>query len=246
MQRRITSPYDVHATLRHIMYLVGSHDPALLEERKRVGSWSTSKHHRSLFESIPENRTCSEAEIPAHFCTCHKWKRAVPSAYQMIKKAANTFVDWANNRMKNELREGKLFPENSCASLSLQGENKEGAGGGIMEAFTLVVKHREMTSVKRTTDRHGRQNKIQMGRHEKWDENNPTHLRLFLLTEAHHPESGKVIRSNMRFEVLLEKKTQDKTYTVSSALRSDTYGNDPACIAEQHPFLRKFCVCTGK
>lgn len=242
-QRRITSPYDVHATLRHIMYLAGPPDAALLEARKRIGSWGTSKHHRSLFEPIPENRTCFEAQIPAHFCTCHKWKRIASSAHHVVEKAASTFVDWANNKMRSELREGNVFPENSCASLRLQGENEQGAVGGIVEALTLAVGHKEMTSIDRTTDRHGRQSKIGRGRHENWDVRNPTHLRLFLLAEAHDKNTGDVIRNNMRFEVMLEKKAHEKAYSVSSVLRSDTYGNDPACIAEQHPFLRKFCVC---
>ncbi|CAG2110461.1 unnamed protein product, partial [Medioppia subpectinata] len=54
-QHRLTTPYDIHATLTHLVN--GKPDPQL-------------PHGLSLFTPISENRECSAAAIPDMFCSC--------------------------------------------------------------------------------------------------------------------------------------------------------------------------------
>lgn len=56
--RKLTTPYDIHETLKAIIDEDYSTDPIF---RRGI----------SLFRSIPSNRTCSVAGISIHLCTCH-------------------------------------------------------------------------------------------------------------------------------------------------------------------------------
>ncbi|CAG2196516.1 unnamed protein product [Mytilus edulis] len=59
--RRLTTPFDIFATLEHILDFNGI-------EKKQV----TKQRSMSLLHEIPENRTCDEAGILPHWCTCSK------------------------------------------------------------------------------------------------------------------------------------------------------------------------------
>ncbi|XP_054726354.1 uncharacterized protein LOC129236148 [Anastrepha obliqua] len=61
-QHRLTSPYDIYATLKHI-----------LEETDQEIEFSylnDTVRGLSILHEIPENRTCIEAGITEHWCTC--------------------------------------------------------------------------------------------------------------------------------------------------------------------------------
>jgi hypothetical protein len=220
-QRIVTSPYDVHATLRHLMFL-RDHDAKAQAQREAKGSWSTSPHYRSLFEPLEMNRTCEDAGIPVHFCVCHSWKKIAASSTN-VQRAAATFIEYANGLMQRV--------NDTCAVLRLQ----DGAEA-VSEAFTLQVKHSEMTTLGRKTDRHGRSNVIEGSKNVETGQ----HVRLTLRAEALHP-SGNVLRNDMRFEVTVDE--QGGIFSMREALRNDIYGSDPLCIQDQLPHLRKFCKC---
>jgi hypothetical protein len=56
---RLTTPFDIHATLLDLI----DPDSTLLKPTK-------TKRGTSLFSPIPQNRTCESASIPETFCTC--------------------------------------------------------------------------------------------------------------------------------------------------------------------------------
>ncbi|XP_017487841.1 PREDICTED: uncharacterized protein LOC108376165 [Rhagoletis zephyria] len=61
-QNRLTTPYDIYATMKHI-----------LEETNREKEFpylNGTVRGLSIFREIPENRTCEEAGITEHWCTC--------------------------------------------------------------------------------------------------------------------------------------------------------------------------------
>ncbi|XP_030561613.1 uncharacterized protein LOC115763274 [Drosophila novamexicana] len=67
-QHRLSSNFDLHNTLKHIIEIGGTPDgPAL----PRSYDCPTCQ---SLFYPIAENRTCSEAGIAEHWCTCHPYR----------------------------------------------------------------------------------------------------------------------------------------------------------------------------
>ncbi|EDW81497.2 uncharacterized protein Dwil_GK12100 [Drosophila willistoni] len=68
-QNRLTSNFDLHNTLKHIIELGGTPDgPALPRSN------DCPKCH-SLFYTHDPERTCDDAGIPEHFCTCVPYKR---------------------------------------------------------------------------------------------------------------------------------------------------------------------------
>lgn len=61
-RNRLTNPYDVHMTLKHILKLA---DPS----REIVPAPNCPKC-QSLFNEVPWNRTCEDISIGTHWCTC--------------------------------------------------------------------------------------------------------------------------------------------------------------------------------
>ena len=78
-QLRLTSPYDLHATLRHFLfYPFFPPSPTL------------NPFGRSLLDPVPQNRTCSEAGIWYRYCACLPWDDVDHSAplYQSVVNAS--------------------------------------------------------------------------------------------------------------------------------------------------------------
>lgn len=64
-QHRLTTPYDLHETLKDLLDVRGIRNNVLRERR------NNTRRGISLFRRIPESRNCEQAGIPAHYCTCH-------------------------------------------------------------------------------------------------------------------------------------------------------------------------------
>lgn len=67
-QHRLSSNFDLHNTLKHIIEMGGTPDGPELPKSFDCPTC------QSLFHPIPENRTCSEAGIAYHWCTCEPYK----------------------------------------------------------------------------------------------------------------------------------------------------------------------------
>ncbi|XP_042896591.1 uncharacterized protein [Parasteatoda tepidariorum] len=83
---RLTSPYDIHSTILHLASMMS----------KTTFSISKLSPGLSLFHEIPANRTCSEAGISPHWCTCQVSK-PISKSYAIVEKAAETVIDTVNN-----------------------------------------------------------------------------------------------------------------------------------------------------
>lgn len=68
-QHRLSSNFDLHNTLKHIIELGGTPDGPALPR-----SYDCPTCH-SLFYPIAENRTCAAAGIAEHWCTCQPYRR---------------------------------------------------------------------------------------------------------------------------------------------------------------------------
>ncbi|XP_044251656.2 uncharacterized protein [Drosophila takahashii] len=68
-QNRLTSNYDLHNTLKHIIELGGTPDGPKLPKA------ADCPKCQSVFLPIDELRTCEDAGIPEHYCTCVPYKR---------------------------------------------------------------------------------------------------------------------------------------------------------------------------
>ncbi|XP_028039701.1 uncharacterized protein LOC114250150 [Bombyx mandarina] len=71
-RKRLTTPFDLHATLSDLTNLNFIKDEQItLRSKENYGS----DRSISLFLPIPNNRTCNTAAIDDHWCTCHKSNR---------------------------------------------------------------------------------------------------------------------------------------------------------------------------
>ncbi|XP_065199485.1 uncharacterized protein LOC135831139 [Planococcus citri] len=104
-KNRLSSPYDLHATLQDILYGQVSSKPA--------GCPSCD----TLFKKIPWNRSCENASITEHWCTCYDDFEQVSVKEPVVQWAAVAAVNRVNqffSESRNATTKGKR-----CASLSL-------------------------------------------------------------------------------------------------------------------------------
>ena len=88
-QQRLTSPFDIHATLENLVTFTG------------VSSTATTSHKGlSLFSEIPEDRTCSDAYIGPHWCTC-SIQQPVDTKHPNVEKAAVEILRTINDKILN-------------------------------------------------------------------------------------------------------------------------------------------------
>lgn len=65
---RLSTPFDIHATLSDILHLPPDDELFTVQ--------SAQERSLSLFKEIPKTRTCEQAGILPHWCTCLAWKSA--------------------------------------------------------------------------------------------------------------------------------------------------------------------------
>ncbi|VDI28237.1 Hypothetical predicted protein [Mytilus galloprovincialis] len=87
--RRLTTPFDIFATLEHILDFNGI-------DKKEV----IKKRSMSLLNEIPEDRTCVDADILPHWCTCSKLK-TLDIQNKTVINVGHTIVSLINQDLKD-------------------------------------------------------------------------------------------------------------------------------------------------
>jgi len=95
-QNRLTTPFDLHATLLHAI--------------QYPDTPKFSEHQRSLFQPISPHRTCSEAIIADHWCTCQFGK--IVDINPMILAGTRMLVEELNRRLEEH-------GEDKCSKIEL-------------------------------------------------------------------------------------------------------------------------------
>ncbi|KAK6961643.1 hypothetical protein BgiMline_034372 [Biomphalaria glabrata] len=98
--KRLTSHYDLYATLGDLLYFKSPGDIPL----------GPRKHGISLFEEIPKNRTCPDVPIPPEFCLCNQEElKELPKKSNLSIGLANVVLTAVNSKRNETLcRELKL------------------------------------------------------------------------------------------------------------------------------------------
>lgn len=94
-RNRLSNPYDLHMTLKHI-----------LELSKRVENLSSALSCppcQSILNELPENRSCSDAHIDPHWCTCTAY-RSIDRKDTFAKKAVKFVINDINNELDAKAR----------------------------------------------------------------------------------------------------------------------------------------------
>ncbi|KAL4229746.1 hypothetical protein ACF0H5_010135 [Mactra antiquata] len=88
--RRLTSNFDLHETVNDI--LTGDFEGKLKFQLN-------SKRGISLFQPIPESRSCADASIPEHFCACYG-STDISTKEPLVVKASKFAITYLNNLLK--------------------------------------------------------------------------------------------------------------------------------------------------
>lgn len=104
---RLCSPFDVHATLRHIL----------------IRSVNQSIRGHSLLTPLPSQRKCSCAGVARHWCTCAHWVTLRPNAggewSEEVKRAAETTLKTINAATRVLFTQDGLRLVDMCERLEL-------------------------------------------------------------------------------------------------------------------------------
>lgn len=108
-RNRLTNPYDLHMTLKHILQLS---NPDLVYTPP-----TSCPNCQSLFTEVPWNRSCEETSIAAHWCTCAPYK-AHDKNDKFVQKIVKFVLDGINRNLKNYTHDDHKHP--LCAELKLK------------------------------------------------------------------------------------------------------------------------------
>ncbi|XP_076368454.1 uncharacterized protein LOC143255917 isoform X1 [Tachypleus tridentatus] len=107
---RLTTPYDLHATLENILNFTGSSRPVDVQSVPSQLISNYSQRAVSLFKKVPKERACEEAAIDEHWCTCIQSQKISPNSTEVFP-VAMFLLESLNNIVKTS--------SDVCASLSL-------------------------------------------------------------------------------------------------------------------------------
>ncbi|KAJ8945450.1 hypothetical protein NQ314_009202 [Rhamnusium bicolor] len=101
--RRLTTPFDLHETLRDLLHPFNLTDEYVdREDRKSRGY--------SFFSEIPSKRTCEDAAIESHWCTCQQ-SLEIDQNSTVVVEVADYAVEYINFELEGYAQ---------CANLSLE------------------------------------------------------------------------------------------------------------------------------
>ncbi|KAJ3655276.1 hypothetical protein Zmor_014412 [Zophobas morio] len=128
--RRLTTPYDLHETLKDFL------NPAILHEalEKR---YQDSPRGYSLFCEIPANRTCKIADIASHWCTCQQ-SVEVEKNSSLVIEAANFAVDYMNQQLEGYAQCSELTM-NNITDARVMTHNEDILGGNEIKDFMIIL-----------------------------------------------------------------------------------------------------------
>lgn len=106
-RNRLTNPYDLHMTLKHILELSG--------RTKEQPAATSCPQCQSIFKEMPWNRSCESTAIAGHWCTCSPYKSNDKN--NLIVRGAVKFVlDYINKELAKHSNGSKKL----CAELKLK------------------------------------------------------------------------------------------------------------------------------
>ncbi|XP_049823263.1 uncharacterized protein LOC109595976 isoform X2 [Aethina tumida] len=103
-ENRLTSPYDLYVTLQHLMSLSGFN--------VTIKGSEACPLCQSLFNPVEEDRSCEEAGIDQHWCTCYGYKEV-----DLDKTVANKLANFVIKRIDKIIR--KRHGDKKCANYKL-------------------------------------------------------------------------------------------------------------------------------
>ncbi|CAG5133320.1 unnamed protein product [Candidula unifasciata] len=129
--KRLTSHFDTHATLLDLLYFKGDTPPPLPPLR----------HGISLFKTIPFDRTCKDASIPAEFCLCgYEDLGKADTSSDLSKILTSLVIEALNSKTdKNICAVFQLHRIISIHKIAMNSNNSKGKHDTFLYQVQLVV-----------------------------------------------------------------------------------------------------------
>ncbi|XP_054162122.1 uncharacterized protein LOC128960076 [Oppia nitens] len=136
-QNRLTTPFDIHATLRHIV--LGRPDTEL-------------RYGRSLFEEIPEQRSCQSIPIDDHWCSCQTTSQTITGNLSLVRPMAQFIVNSINKLLVDENYSHKCAELWLNTTVSAYEQRFDGKDNGVVVVVdnvteTLAIRQFSLTIV---------------------------------------------------------------------------------------------------
>ncbi|XP_069698069.1 uncharacterized protein [Periplaneta americana] len=97
--QRLTTPFDMYETLLDLLNLGQIEQESIQRRSLELGKYKQKPRGISLFLPMHKSRTCSEAGIEPHWCTCQQSK-VLPVGDAIIKNMSLILVDHLNSLLK--------------------------------------------------------------------------------------------------------------------------------------------------
>ncbi|PIC31628.1 hypothetical protein B9Z55_012266 [Caenorhabditis nigoni] len=206
---KLTSPFDIHASLLDILNLstTSSDDFHQMQD-------ASQKRSLSVFRPIPIDRTCSQAGIEPHWCTCLSWKNALETEEdrKLSERIANAVVSEFNRELS--------VARELCAPLTLS---------KILDSKKLLPE-KDLLAYKNVKDRDGFVADLSGDTTAAF-----AHYQLKIETV---PGNG-IYEITLFYDMIQNELKMD----FGAISHVNKYGDKPHCIIDKNFFLATFCVC---
>uniref|UniRef100_A0A1I7UIR9 Uncharacterized protein n=1 Tax=Caenorhabditis tropicalis TaxID=1561998 RepID=A0A1I7UIR9_9PELO len=216
---KLTTPFDIHSTLLDILnFSLDSGKEETLPEGEEEEIQNASQHRSlSLFRRIPTDRTCAQAGIEPHWCTCLSWQNAMQTKEdrKLSRRIAEAVVTEINREISSE--------KDYCAPLTLS---------KIHESKKLLPE-KSLLAYKNVKDTDGFVPDFSGDTQEAF-----AHFQLKIETIP-----GNAIYEITLFYDFVKDRLKMDFGAISHV---NKYGDRPHCIIGRNFFLATFCVCFDK
>lgn len=139
-QDRLVSPFDLHITVKHILKLAGGYEKELTA--------ISCPNCQSLFFEVPHNRSCPDAGIDKHWCTCTDFKEIDKSSLNVEK-----VVSFTLKKLNSELAEHKKCAQLKLNQISSARESVHGTSTiDYLISFEVLPSYGQMEATVRCSD----------------------------------------------------------------------------------------------
>uniref|UniRef100_A0A182J4D0 Uncharacterized protein n=1 Tax=Anopheles atroparvus TaxID=41427 RepID=A0A182J4D0_ANOAO len=107
-RNRLTNPYDLHVTLKHVLELSGRID--------NLPGPLSCPNCQSIFTEMPWNRSCEDVAIESHWCTCSNFQ-TIDKRSAMVQRAVAFVIDYVNRDLQEH--RNSTTSNYVCATLTL-------------------------------------------------------------------------------------------------------------------------------
>ncbi|CAD5227841.1 unnamed protein product [Bursaphelenchus xylophilus] len=207
---RLTTPFDLHPTLLDIL-----HFPSV--EMLKTPQDPAKNRELSLFREVPESRTCEQAGIASHWCTCLSWEDAFKSDQQkeLSTLLAEGIVKTINDYTKPERK--------LCSEIRLE---------KVISAKRLIP-NEDLLKYNGVKDADGFVPKLEGN----------TKATFFTYQIKLQTQPGAAIyEATVNYDVTGPELTVD----FRSISHVNKFGDKPHCIIDKNYFLATYCVCYDK